>query len=175
MKKDIAIRLEIAKAAISAHLSTVEAERWLEWVINEPVVEKSYGDATDRELATIISTLNGSTHQAWLAYKKALSLVQGLKYESVLDIVQAGNVAKLYGIPRGESKVIGVLTKDTKSKTGIVGTYFGHGNSEIDKKTLLRWCCNHGALVTEHPYIRSMIHDTLVSCGLETTNHPTQK
>lgn len=175
MKKDIAIRLEIAKAAISAHLSTVEADHWLEWVINEPVMEKSYGDVSDRELATIISTLNGSTHQAWLAYEKALSLVQGLKYESVLDIVQAGNVAKLYGIPRGESKVVGVLTTDTKSKTGIVGTYFGHGDSEIDKKTLLRWCRDHGALVTEHPYIRSMIHDTLVACGLETTNQPTQK
>lgn len=145
--EDREIRLEIAKAAMSAGLSKEEAQQWVNWVLEEHGVSAGLPATpsprevtfTDDELAEELWDQFGGRGISWEDF------IHVIRYESQLSLKMAIACCALYGIDRKPREVIisviehkEVVGQIPYSGNGYGGTTI-QGKYHINKLSLVRW------------------------------------
>ena len=158
MNENVQVRLEIAKAAISARIKKADAQEWLDWVLvgNQLLVDKIQEGKDDYSCYPSISS------------KYAKDLVIGLKYAKVLSMDQAIGIAQLFGIKKPMDIIKDALHEkaDEDDDAGIAGTYSPHDGFSFNKKSFLRWVRRQGTVTIKAYPVCCMVDDALKEVGL---------
>ena len=173
MNENVQVRLEIAKAAISARIRKADAQEWLDWVLVGNTVTDlcSLNPVTLSDQFLIENIQDGlDDYHCYpsISPKYAKDLVIGLKYAKVLSIDQAIGIAQLFGIKKPMDIIKDAFREniDEDDDAGIAGTYSHHDGFSFNKKSFLRWVRRQGTVTMKAYPVCCMVDDALKEVGL---------
>lgn len=139
-----AIKLEIAKTAITAGLSEEEAQKWVDWVTCVPVIDSegsSLVEVDDDQLEEEFwNQFGGYGRLSWIDF------INDIRCESQLSLKAATGCCLLYGIRKKPRKVI-IDAIESKAVEGSIpygvdcygDVAIANGKYHINKKSLVKW------------------------------------
>lgn len=173
MNENVQVRLEIAKAAISARIKKADAQEWLDWVLVGNTVTDlcSLNPIALSDQLLVDKIQEGKDDYSCypsISSKYAKDLVIGLKYAKVLSMDQAIGIAQLFGIKKPMDIIKDAFREngDEDDDAGIAGTYSPHDGFSFNKKSFLRWVRRQGTVTMKAYPVCCMVDDALKEVGL---------
>ena len=173
MNENVQVRLEIAKAAISARFKKADAQEWLDWVlVGNTVTDLCSLNPTALSDQLLVDKIQEGKDDyscyPSISSKYAKDLVIGLKYAKVLSIDQAIGIAQLFGIKKPMDIIKDAFREniDEDDDAGIAGTYSHHDGFSFNKKSFLRWVRRQGTVTMKAYPVCCMVDDALKEVGL---------
>ena len=179
MNENVRVRLEIAKAAISARIRKSEAQDWLDWVlVGNTVTDLCSLNPTALSDQFLVDKIQEGMDDyrcfPSISSKYAKDLVIGLKYAKVLSMEQAIGIAQLFGLkkPMDIIKEAFLERSDEDDDSGIAGTYSVEDGFSFNKKSFLRWVRRQGTVTMKAYAVCNMVDDAFKSVGLIPNQQP---
>lgn len=173
MNENVQVRLEIAKAAISARIKKADAQEWLDWVlVGNTVTDLCSLNPTALSDQLLVDKIQEGKDDyscyPSISCKYAKDLVIGLKYAKVLSMDQAIGIAQLFGIKKPMDIIKDAFREnaDEDDDAGIAGTYSSYDGFSFNKKSFLRWVRRQGIVTMKAYPVCCMVDDALKEVGL---------
>ena len=173
MNENVQVRLEIAKAAISARIKKADAQEWLDWVLVGNTVTDlcSLNPIALSDQFLVDKIQEGKDDYSCypsISSKYAKDLVIGLKYAKVLSMDQVIGIAQLFGIKKPMDIIKDAFREnaDEDDDAGIAGTYSSYDGFSFNKKSFLRWVRRQGTVTMKAYPVCCMVDDALKEVGL---------